>query len=174
MERKGPVAPELFAARPALDADGAALLRLRRASATALTLLHGKGPWSLGATERGIAREIRTGNVLVGTVEGTLAGMLILARRRPWAIDPAYFAPATTPLYLTSMAVEPMFQGIGIGRLLIAAAVAGARSLGADAIRLDAYDTPAGAGGFYLKCDFAEMGRVVYRTTPLRYYELRL
>ena len=44
----------------------------------------------------------------------------------------------------------------------------------ADALRLDAYDSPAGAGDFYLKCGFKERGRVVYRGDPLVYYELLL
>jgi len=43
-----------------------------------------------------------------------------------------------------------------------------------DAIRLDAYDADAGAGGFYSNCGFREVGRVNYRGTPLVYYELLL
>jgi ribosomal protein S18 acetylase RimI-like enzyme len=49
-----------------------------------------------------------------------------------------------------------------------------ARACGADAIRLDAYDATAGAGGFYAKCGFTEKGRVTYRNAPLIYYELLL
>ena len=41
----------------------------------------------------------------------------------------------------------------------------------ADAIRLDAYDAEAGAGEFYVKCGFREVGRVAYRGVPLTYYE---
>jgi hypothetical protein len=48
------------------------------------------------------------------------------------------------------------------------------RNKAADAVRLDAYDAPAGAGGFYEKCGFLEVGRVIYRETPLIYYELLL
>jgi hypothetical protein len=40
------------------------------------------------------------------------------------------------------------------------------------ALRLDAYDADAGAGGFYAKCGFREVGRVVYRKNPLVYFEL--
>jgi len=53
-------------------------------------------------------------------------------------------------------------------------ACAVARDSLADAIRLDAYDSPAGAGDFYAKCGFNERGRVVYRNDPLVYYELLL
>ena len=40
-----------------------------------------------------------------------------------------------------------------------------------DAIRLDAYDAPAGAGGFSARCGFREVGRAAYRGVPLIYFE---
>ena len=43
-----------------------------------------------------------------------------------------------------------------------------------DAIRLDAYDAAAGAGDFYAKNGFREVGRTKYRNAPLIYYELLL
>ena len=42
----------------------------------------------------------------------------------------------------------------------------------ADALCLDAYDADAGAGGFYRKCGFTEVGRATYRHTPLIYFEM--
>ena len=74
-------------------------------------------------------------------------------------------------LYLLEMAVAPDLQRGGIGRLLIEAAKSVARAFPADAIRLDAYDHAAGAGGFYAKCGFQERGRVAYRGVPLIYFE---
>jgi ribosomal protein S18 acetylase RimI-like enzyme len=70
------------------------------------------------------------------------------------------------------MAVHPEMQHRGIGRRCIEHAIERARLWPADSIRLDAYDAKAGAGGFYEKCGFREVGRVVYRLTPLVYYEL--
>jgi hypothetical protein len=46
-----------------------------------------------------------------------------------------------------------------------------ARAWPADAVRLDAYDAPAGAGGFYARCGYRERGRVTYRGVPLIYFE---
>jgi hypothetical protein len=46
-----------------------------------------------------------------------------------------------------------------------------ARAWPADAIRLDAYDGPAGAGPFYVKCGYRPTGRVTYRGTALVYFE---
>jgi hypothetical protein len=43
-----------------------------------------------------------------------------------------------------------------------------------DAIRLDAFDLPGGAGEFYAKCGYRKMGSITYRAAPLIYYELLL
>ena len=72
------------------------------------------------------------------------------------------------------MAVAPEMQGRGFGRLCIEEARRIGREWPADAIRLDAYDAAAGAGDFYRKCGFREVGRVVYRSTPLVYFEMLL
>jgi GNAT superfamily N-acetyltransferase len=67
--------------------------------------------------------------------------------------------------------VDPAQQGRGIGRLLLDEADTVARAFPAQAIRLDAYDAAAGAGAFYAKCGYREVGRVTYRGTPLVYFE---
>jgi GNAT superfamily N-acetyltransferase len=72
------------------------------------------------------------------------------------------------------MAIEPTLQRQGIGRRCMKEAARLARSWPADAIRLDAYDADAGAGRFYAKCGFREVGRITYRSAPLIYYELVL
>ena len=61
-----------------------------------------------------------------------------------------------------------------VDRALLAEAEAEVRQWPGQAIRLDAYDAPAGAGDFYRKCGFREVGRVVYRGVPLVYFELLL
>jgi GNAT superfamily N-acetyltransferase len=69
------------------------------------------------------------------------------------------------------MAVAPSHQLIGIGRRMLDSALEITRAWPAQSIRLDTYDADAGAGPFYEKCGFTEVGRVVYRGTPLLYYE---
>jgi len=39
-------------------------------------------------------------------------------------------------------------------------------------LELEIADAPAGAGEFYHKCGFREVGRVSYRGAPLVYFEL--
>ncbi len=68
----------------------------------------------------------------------------------------------------------PDRQRRGIGRQLVEEAKAVAQAWPSDAIRLDAYDSDAGAGPFYAKCGFREVGRKTYRGVPLVYFELML
>lgn len=154
--------------------DVAAIAALRQAVAADLTRRFGHGHWSSGGTESGVVRDMATPSLYVVRLDGRIIASLRLAAKKPWAIDTAYFAESRAPLYLTSMAVLPELQRQGVGRACMAEAVSAARDRGADAIRLDAYDAPAGAGGFYEKCGFTAVGRAVYRNNPLVYYEMKL
>jgi GNAT superfamily N-acetyltransferase len=155
----------------ARDADAAAIAALRNAVAADLTQRHGKGHWSSMVTENGVLRNIVESRVLVARSARKIIGTLRLATKKPWAIDTKYFVEVPRPLYLLDMAVAPASQGKGLGRQMLADAVAVAAAWPAQAIRLDAYDTAAGAGAFYAKCGFREVGRATYRGTPLIYYE---
>jgi len=158
----------------ATPADVPALAALHTAAAEDLTQRFGHGFWSSVTTERGVFANMRYAKVLIARNGKTIGGTLRLANKKPWAIDVSYFTPVRKAIYLTSMAVLPRLQRQGIGRLLIEQAVAQARAWPADAIRLDAFDAVAGAGGFYARCGFRETARVVYKNNPLIYFELIL
>ena len=151
--------------------DVPAIAALRRAVAERLTRDFGHGHWSSLGSESGVIRDLATPGLFVAKEAGLVIATLRLATKKPWAIDTSYFAPSKSPLYLTSMAVDPGRQRQGIGRACMTEAERIAREKQAEAIRLDAYDAPAGAGGFYEKCGFHEVGRVVYRNNPLIYFE---
>ena len=154
--------------------DVAGIVALRTAVAERLTRDFGRGHWSSPGTESSVIRDMATPGLYVVRDQALLIATLRLATRKPWAVDPQYFSANETPLYLTSMAVDPDRQRQGIGRGCMTEAIKVARQKPADAIRLDAYDAAAGAGAFYEKCGFREVARVVYRGTPLIYYELLL
>lgn len=156
----------------ATDSDVEAIFSLKEAVADSLTRQFGKGHWSTFGTEAGVVRSVKSSTLWVARSRAGVIAVLSLSTRKPWAIDPAYFTAARTPLYLTDMAVEPMMQGQGIGRVCLDEARRIAVEHPAGAIRLDAYDAPAGAGGFYAKCGYREVGRAVYRKNPLVYYEI--
>ena len=158
----------------ATPSDVDAVVSLRAAVALDLTRRYGRGHWSSVASDKSVLRDVRTSSVILGWEQQSPVATARLATRRPWAIDPAYFTPVTKALYLTDMAVSPRWQGRGVGKRCLDQARLVAADQGASAIRLDAYDGPAGAGGFYAKCGFDERGRVSYRSTRLVYYEMLL
>jgi GNAT superfamily N-acetyltransferase len=157
--------------QPASSGDAAELAGLRTAVAERLTRQFGHGHWSAPVAEAAQWRVIQQGGVFVARQRGRIVGTLRLATRKPWAIDPAYFTHVPRPLYLTDMAVAVESQRRGIGRECMNEAAQIAREWDAGAIRLDAYDAPAGAGPFYAKCGLTEVGRSTYRRNPLIYYE---
>jgi GNAT superfamily N-acetyltransferase len=159
---------------PATADDVPALVALHAAVAQDLTEKFGRGHWSSSASEKGVLFQMKTGRVFVARDGSDIAGTLRLATKKPWAIDKSYFTPCKRPLYLHDMAVQPGLQRRGIGRGCVDEAVRIARDWPADAIFLDAYDAAAGAGEFYGKCGFREVGRVVYRKVPLIYFEMLL
>jgi GNAT superfamily N-acetyltransferase len=154
--------------------DAGELAALHRAVAQDLTLRFGHGHWSYEPTETSLTRAINTSYVLVARHGGVIIGSFELQTRKPWSIDRSYFAEVPRPLYLLAMAVLPSLQRQGIGRRLLDEAAAIARDWPAQAIRLDAdadADADAGAGPFYARCGYRQVGRAVYRGTPLIYYE---
>ena len=151
--------------------DVGAIAALQNAAAGALTARFGPGQWSSLGTERGAALSLRHARVRVGRDGRRILTVLRLAPRKPWAIDVAWFTPVARPLYLTGMAVSVEHQGQGLGRIALVDACAVAEAWPADALRLDAFDAEAGAGGFYARCGFSERGRVAYKGDPLIYYE---
>ncbi len=163
-----------FSIATATPDDAAGVADVRNAAAEELTRLHGHGHWSGFTTAHGVVRGINTSRVLVARSGDRIVGTLRLATKRPWAIDPTFFAESKRPLYLVDMAVSPDAQRQGTGRELLRVAVKTAEGWKADAIRLDAYDHAAGAGTFYEKCGFEEVGRATYRGVPLVYYQFLL
>jgi GNAT superfamily N-acetyltransferase len=159
---------------PAMPDQAVEIAALRLAVAENLTVLHGKGPWSSAGTEKGVLFDMRNAAVYVAMRRNQVIATLNLCTKKPWAIDRKYFSKCKRPLYLVSMAVHPDWQRQGIGRLCIEEAKRLAKKWPGDAIFLDAFDAAAGAGEFYRKCGFREVGRTTYRKAPLIYFELLL
>lgn len=157
----------------AKEKDAPAIAVLRNAAAQHLTETFGEGLWSHHSTEKGVLWGMRRGQVVIARSGRRIIGSMIVSARKPWAIDPSYFARSRKPFYITDMAVEPELQRTGIGRALLEKARSMVEKDGGDALRLDAWDAKAGAGAFYARCNFKEVGRATYRGAPLIYYELK-
>jgi GNAT superfamily N-acetyltransferase len=156
----------------AVTDDAPALLDLHLAASRQLTAQYGVGPWSGGITVKGVLFTMRRATIYAVRDAQAIVGTFALSQRKPWAIDTSYFGTCKRPLYLTSMAVHPEHQRCGVGTFCIGEARRLAKEWPADAIRLDAWDAEAGAGEFYRKCGFREVGRKTYRTAPLIYFEM--
>jgi GNAT superfamily N-acetyltransferase len=155
----------------AIEADIAALLKLRLAVDADQARRFGDDRWWTTISEKSVARGLKSSRVLVARRRGLIIGALRMETKKPWAIDLRYFTPVRRAVYLHDVNVEPGLQRSGIGRKLVARAKTVARKWLVDAIRLDAYDGAAGGGPFYKKCGFTEVGRTVYRGVPLVYFE---
>jgi GNAT superfamily N-acetyltransferase len=153
------------------ESDVSKVAELRSATADTLTKRFGVGHWSGIATEKGVRFDMRNSKVFVAHHKNSLIATLRLTTKKPWAIDRTCFSASKRPLYLLSMAVAPDLQRQGIGRQCVEQIRDICRRWPADAIRLDAYDAPAGAGMFYAKCGFRNVGRAEYRGCPLLYFE---
>ena len=152
--------------------DAAGVVAVRVAAADRLTREFGDGHWSSHTNDAAVLRDLKASIVLVARDRGTIVGTLTLQTKKPWAIDPASFTPCKKALYLINMAVAPDRQRSGIGRALLAEALVAARAFPAEALRLDAYDGPAGGGEFYRRCGYTAAGGKAYRGVPLLYFEL--
>ena len=160
--------------KQATTAQAKAIAKLRMATHEKLTRDFGRGPWTSTVTEKGVLYAMRTGRVYIVRDARTIIGTLQLTTKKPWSIDRSYFTKCQRPLYLLAMAVEPDRQRHGVGRAMLEDVKRVVKVWPGDAIWLDAYDLPGGAGEFYAKCGYREMGHVTYRGVPLIYYEMPL
>jgi ribosomal protein S18 acetylase RimI-like enzyme len=132
--------------RAATIKDAAELAALHTAVADHLTAAHGKGFWSFRTSEKGALLGLRNSKVFVFTEAGAIVATFRFTMKKPWSIDVSYFTPCEKPLYLVGMAVRPDRQRQGLGRKCLIEAARIAKDWPADAIRLDAFDSSAGAG----------------------------
>lgn len=156
----------------ATEADAAAVAALRVAAARELGARFGDGPWARASdTIAGVALEARGGTLWIARGEGAVIATLRLLDANPWVCDIGFFTPAERPWYLTSMAVAPAQQRNGVGRACLAEVERIARGWGSDAVRLDSFDAPAGAVGFYEKCGYRPVMRGEYLAVRLVWLE---
>jgi len=155
----------------ASSGDARALAALRCAVAQEMTRQFGDGHWSALPSQAEVLRQLRASHVLVARVGAEIVGTVRLVRPVLGAIDSSAFSPAENPLYVLGLAVAPQSRGLRIGRQLMEAAKDHARSSGAQALWLDAYEHEAGAGPFYSQCGFTQVGGTTHRGVPLSYFE---
>ena len=151
--------------------EAGALTALRCAVARDMTARFGSGPWSALPSRMVVVRQLRASYVLVAKQGSEIVGTVRLALANTAVFDARVFTPVDTALYVLGLAVSPTARGKGIGRQIMDEAKNVASSWPAQALWLDTYDNPAGAGGFYGKCGFTAVGPGVADGLPLMFYE---
>src|SRR5689334_17891714 len=102
--------------------DATTIAALRTAANQDLTERFGIGHWSGHVTERWVRFRMRNEQVYVMRRQRKVVATLVLATKKPWSINRAYFTPVKRPIYLIEMAVAPRLQRKGVGRLCLKAA----------------------------------------------------
>jgi ribosomal protein S18 acetylase RimI-like enzyme len=151
--------------------DAREIAMLRTAVAEGMTRQFGHGHWSACPGKSEVLKQMRASHVLVARRDARIVGTVRLATANPFTFDSEQFTPVRTALYVLGLAVAPEWRRQGIGRELMEAAKQEVRSRPADALWLDAYDNDAGAGPFYLRCNFRRVGPSARKDLPLVYYE---
>jgi len=151
--------------------DASPLAALRAAVARDMKRQHGEGGWSAIPGKATVLRQIRASRVLVARASDEIVGTVRLTSANSAAFDSSAFTPVASALYVLGLAVAPTARHRGIGRRLMDAAKAAARAWPVEALWLDAYDGAAGAGPFYRRCGFREVGRTTFDGVPLIYLE---
>lgn len=138
--------------------DVTSLVALRSAVARDMTARFGHGGWSTIPGKSLVLKQLRASRVLVARQDSRIVGTVRLATAMPGAFDSSAFTRVHRALYVLGLAVAPDARHRGLGRALVEAAKETARASSFDALWLDAYDHPAGAGAFYEKCGFRRAG----------------
>ncbi len=142
------------------------------AAADDLTARFGEGHWSGVRTIATLQKYAGSGTLYVIEADAIVVGTLRLTDLKIGFYRNAWFARPKDPAgYLLDMAVSPDRQHRGLGRRAMEQAERLARQGGLRAIRLDAYQGPAGAGGFYRKCGYDLVHKGEMRGVALEYFE---
>ena len=158
--------------RLATATDAAQIRAVRSAAAEDLTRRFGSGHWSQVSGVRTIRKHLADETTWAGEQSGELVATLRLTEAKIGFYRSAWFAnPKSIARYLMHMAVSPDHQGFGCGTALLAEIEKVASKLGAECVRLDSYDAPAGAGPFYAKAGYTRVHSGEVNGVPLLYWE---
>jgi GNAT superfamily N-acetyltransferase len=158
--------------RPARAGDVNGVRAIIAAAASDLTARFGEGHWSHVRAVETLRKYVEQGTLYLIETDAVTAGTLRLTDRKiPFYRGEWFAEPKAKTGYLLDMAIDPAYQRRGIGRLAMMLAENHARSCSLQAIRLDAYGGPAGAGAFYRKCGYRLVHRGAFNGIALEYFE---
>jgi ribosomal protein S18 acetylase RimI-like enzyme len=119
--------------------------------------------------------DIDKGTIYLVKDKGVCKGMVTLKNNEPEDYRQMNLKPGKA-LYIQNMAVHPLWQGMGIARMMIDFARQMAAQEGCNCIRLDVFQTCEKARKLYVKQDFKEIAsfHFAYQKVPFICYEKQL
>ncbi len=147
----------------ATEADIDAIMALVR-DAVRQKQMNGDDQWDDSYPDRElIAQDVSSGTLFKITVEGELAGIIVLNEEQP----PPYFTVSWKdggrPLVVHRLCIDPRFQRRGLARRLMLFAEEHAAANGYRSIRLDTYSGNHGAQALFQSLDYLPVGDVSLR-----------
>jgi len=148
---------------------------IRDDSADDLTHRFGPGHWSGHSKLDRLKRELKKPRQLYLVKSGDEpVATFAIAESGPKFLRPAWFAEPEAPvMYLTALAVAPAWQGRGVGRWCMKFIRKAVADHGLKWIRFDAYNAPAGAADFYVKCGCVERRKFGFNGVGLIAFEMK-
>jgi GNAT superfamily N-acetyltransferase len=131
----------------------------------------GRHIWSKFLSTEGVHLQMHKATVEVAREEGILVAMFTLSMQKPWSIDERLFKPALRPLYLTDLAVHPLWRRHGIEQLCIGKAIRIAEGWPSDSLRLDTSDIEFGSEVSLNEFGFRSIGTNWLYDPPSIYFE---
>jgi GNAT superfamily N-acetyltransferase len=158
--------------RLAQSGDIRAIRAVLAAAAHDLSTRFGEGHWSGVRSIETLRKYLDEGVLYVVENDERIIGTLRLTDQKIGFYRADWFTnPDDKAGYLLDMAIDPTRQRRGVGQLAMATCEDIARVAGLQAIRLDAYTGPAGAGEFYRRCGYRLMHQGAFHGVGLEYYE---
>lgn len=158
--------------RLAAPGEIAGIYKLSVAAASDLVDKYGQGRWRVAAARKTLKRNQQSDSLFVIVKDAVIVGTFCFTTKKAGFYRRGWFAFPDDPAgYLLNMAIAPQHQRQGIGREVMNHIDQLARSMKLLAVRFDAYEANAGAGGFYRKCGYqlVHVGKV--GDVGLEYYE---
>ncbi|OZB98608.1 GNAT family N-acetyltransferase [Paenibacillus sp. XY044] len=124
----------------------------------------GSDQWDEQYPNRGvIGEDLKQGTLTVAVLDGSIAGIMVLDHHQDEQYDTVDWADTKGPhLMMHRLAVDPMAQGRGVARKLVAFAEHFATENGYQSIRLDTYAKNGPALKLYRGLGYDQRGEVNY------------
>lgn len=123
-----------------------------------------------------IKKDLESGHIFLLKDKRVCKGMVTLSEEEPEEYNQVSFNGPAKPLFMHRMAVHPRWQGMGIGKKMVAFSQEYAKLRGYDSLRLDVFTPAESARKLYESSEFKKMGtfQAGHQAIPYVCYEKKL